>query len=169
MRSGPGRPSRPTDGEMADYRIGLDIGGTFTDFVLYDGEQRRISLHKCLTTPHDPSLAALEGLGELTREAGIALEQVDEIIHGTTLVTNAIIERRGVPVGLLTTQGFRDNLAMGTEQRYDIYDLFLKFPQPLVSRRHRREIPERIDAQGQVVTPLDLAAVREEAQRLVDE
>src|SRR5215470_10302785 len=151
------------------YRVGLDIGGTFTDFVLYDGGWRRIALYKCLTTPEDPSVAALAGLGELAGEAGIAIGDIDEIIHGTTLVTNAIIERRGAAVGLLTTQGFRDVLEMGTEQRYDIYDLFLKFPAPLVPRRRRIEIPERMDARGRVVTPLDLAAVRAAARRLVDE
>src|SRR5215471_5684831 len=117
---------------MTAYRVGLDIGGTFTDFVLYDGARRCISLHKRLTTPDDPSVAALEGLGELTAEAGIDVASIDEIVHGTTLVTNAIIERRGVAVGLLTTKGFRDTLQMGTEQRYDIYDLFLQFPAPLV-------------------------------------
>jgi len=85
------------------YRIGLDIGGTFTDLVLYDGHKHQISLHNCLTTPHDPSIAALEGLAELTRQAGIELADVDEIIHGTTLVTNTIIERKGVRLGLLAT------------------------------------------------------------------
>src|ERR1043166_8531070 len=153
----------------ATYRVGLDIGGTFTDFVLYDGERRRIALYKCLTTPRDPSVAALTGLGELTAQAGIAIGDIGEIIHGTTLVTNAIIERRGANVGLLTTQGFRDALEMGTEPRYDIYDLFLKFPAPLVPRRRRIEIPERMDAHGRVVTPLDLDAVRAAAGRLVDE
>src|ERR1700674_4174576 len=136
---------------VATYRVGLDIGGTFTDFVLYDAAPRRMALHKCLATPHDPSVAALQGLIELMAESGIALDAVDEIVHGTTLVTNAIIERRGVKVGLLTTQGFRDVLEMGTEQRYDIYDLFIKFPAPLVARRHRVEIPERIDTRGRVV------------------
>lgn len=151
------------------YRVGLDIGGTFTDFVLYDGARRRIALYKCLTTPHDPSVAALEGLAALTAEAGIALADVSEIVHGTTLVTNAIIERRGARLGLLTTQGFRDSLEMGTEQRYDIYDLFLSFPAPLVPRRHRLEIGERLDRDGRVVAPLDPAQVRAAAQRLVDD
>src|SRR6266700_3687722 len=149
---------------MGSYRIGLDIGGTFTDFVLHDGHERRIALHKCLTTPHDPSVAALDGLAALNREAGIALSDVGEIIHGTTLVTNALIERNGARLGLLTTRGFRDILAMGTEQRYDIYDLFLKFPEPLVARRHRLEVPERIDRDGRVVVPLDLDAVRAAAR-----
>jgi N-methylhydantoinase A/oxoprolinase/acetone carboxylase beta subunit/N-methylhydantoinase B/oxoprolinase/acetone carboxylase alpha subunit len=150
----------------AGYRIGLDIGGTFTDFVLYDEGAHRIALHKCLTTPRDPSTAALEGLAALTAQAGITLADVAEIIHGTTLVTNAIIERRGVPLGLITTQGFRDILEMGTEQRYDIYDLFLGFPPPLVARRHRLEIPERVDRDGRVVVPLDTEAVRAAARRL---
>src|SRR5215471_7896817 len=143
------------------YRVGLDIGGTFTDFVLYDGAQRRISLYKCLTTPHAPSIGALEGLGALTSDAGVALSDVAEIVHGTTLVTNAIIERRGARLGLLTTQGFRDSLEMGTEQRYDIYDLFLTFPAPLVPRRHRVEIAERLDRDGRVVAPLDPDQVRQ--------
>jgi 5-oxoprolinase (ATP-hydrolysing) len=153
----------------ASYRVGLDIGGTFTDFVLYDGAQRRISLYKCLTTPRDPSIGALEGLGALTAEAGISLGDVAEIVHGTTLVTNAIIERRGARLGLLTTQGFRDSLEMGTEQRYDIYDLFLSFPAPLVPRRHRLEIGERMDRDGRVVAPLDPDQVRQAARQLVDD
>ena len=151
------------------YRVGLDIGGTFTDFVLYDGARRRIALYKCLTTPHDPSVAALEGLAALTGEAGITLGDVSEIVHGTTLVTNAIIERRGARLGLLTTRGFRDSLEMGTEQRYDIYDLFLSFPAPLVPRRHRLEIGERLDRDGRVVAAFDPGEVREAARRLVED
>src|SRR5437868_12734335 len=142
------------------FRIGLDIGGTFTDFVLYDAATRRLSLYKCLTTPQDPSIAALEGLAQLTVQAGISLADVTEIVHGTTLVTNAIIERRGARLGLITTAGFRDVLEMGTEQRYDIYDLFLQFPEPLAERRHRREVAERVLHDGTVMTALDRAAVR---------
>ena len=85
------------------------------------------------------------------------------------LVTNAIIERRGARLGLLTTQGFRDLLEMGTEQRYDIYDLFLSFPEPLVPRRHRLEIGERLDRDGRVVSPLDPDEVRAAMRRLVDD
>src|SRR3954447_1066117 len=142
------------------HRVGLDIGGTVTDFILYDGERHRISLYKCLTTPRDPSIAALEGLRALTSEAGIPIAELGEIIHGTTLVTNAIIERHGAPLGLLTTKGFRDSLEMGTEQRYDIYNLFLSFPEPLVPRRHRLEISERLDRNGRVVAPVDADEVR---------
>src|SRR5580700_6438288 len=138
------------------YRIGFDIGGTFTDFILLDTQRCEIRLHKCLTTPQDPSVGALEGLAELLSAAGLSFADIGDAVHGTTLVTNTLIERTGARLGLITTRGFRDILEMGTEQRYDIYDLFLRFPAPLVPRRHRLEIPERIDARGHVVVPLDL-------------
>jgi 5-oxoprolinase (ATP-hydrolysing)/N-methylhydantoinase A len=155
--------------ESGRYRIGFDIGGTFTDFVLHDRDANALRLHKCLTTPEDPSLGAMAGLSELAGSSGIALSQVSEIIHGTTLVTNALIERRGVKLGLITTAGFRDLLELGTEQRYDIYDLFLKFPQPLAPRARRREVAERIDRDGVIVTPIDLDGLRDQARALVAE
>ena len=148
------------------WRIGFDIGGTFTDFILLDTEANAIRLHKCLTTPDDPSVGALAGLAELVAGAGIGLGDVGDIVHGTTLVTNALIERRGARLGLITTQGFRDILEMGTEQRYDIYDLFLQYPEPLVPRRRRLEVPERMDRDGNTVVPLDLDAVRAAARQL---
>src|SRR5215468_10411334 len=151
----------------ARFRIGFDIGGTFTDFILHDAATGTIRLHKCLTTPRDPSEGALAGLEELVAAAGIRLADVAELIHGTTLVTNAIIERRGAKLGLITTAGFRDVLEMGTEQRYDIYDLFLQFPEPLVPRRRRIEVSERMDRDGNPVVPLDLEAVRAAARQLV--
>lgn len=151
----------------ARWRIGFDIGGTFTDFILYDTQQRQVTLHKRLTTPRDPSEAALLGLQELVAMRNIGLADVGEIIHGTTLVTNAVIERKGAPLGLLTTEGFRDILEMGTEQRYDIYDLFVTYPDPLVSRDHRLEVRERVDANGRVVTPLDRDSVTRAAHALV--
>ena len=149
------------------WRVGFDIGGTFTDFVLYDGQNAQVALHKRLTTPHDPSEAALLGLRELLEMNGITHADVSEIVHGTTLVTNAVIERKGAPVGLITTEGFRDILEMGTEQRYDIYDLFVTFPEPLVRRDMRLDVPERVDAEGRVLTPLDEAAVLRAAGELV--
>jgi 5-oxoprolinase (ATP-hydrolysing)/N-methylhydantoinase A len=155
--------------DLKRYRIGLDIGGTFTDFVLLDNERAAIRLHKCLTTPTDPSAGALEGLGELLGAAGLTLADIGEIVHGTTLVTNALIERKGARLGLVTTAGFRDLLDMGTEQRYDIYDLFLRYPDPLVPRRRRLEVAERMDRDGSVVIPLDLDGVRRAAQSLVQD
>lgn len=149
------------------WRVGFDIGGTFTDFVLYDAAEGTVTLHKRLTTPHDPSEAALIGLGELLEKRGIGFGEVAEMVHGTTLVTNAVIERKGAELGLITTKGFRDILEMGTEQRYDIYDLFVAFPAPLVSRELRLEVAERIDAGGKVVTPLDEEGVLHAAEALV--
>ena len=151
------------------YRIGFDIGGTFTDFILLDAERHDIRLHKCLTTPADPSVGALEGLGEIVAAAGLTLADIGEIVHGTTLVTNALIERKGARLGLITTRGFRDILEMGTEQRYDIYDLFLQYPAPLVPRRRRLEVTERLDRDGEIVTKLNLDDVRAAAKALVDD
>ncbi len=151
------------------YRIGFDIGGTFTDFILLDAEHADIRLHKCLTTPADPSVGALEGLNEIVAAAGLTLADISEIVHGTTLVTNALIERKGAKLGLITTRGFRDILEMGTEQRYDIYDLFLQYPAPLVPRRRRLEVTERLDRDGLVVTEIDLDDVRAAAKALADD
>ncbi|HEY0205903.1 MAG TPA: hydantoinase B/oxoprolinase family protein [Acetobacteraceae bacterium] len=147
----------------APLRIGIDIGGTFTDFVLLDPGTGAMRLHKRLTTPEDPAVGALDGFRAILAEHGAAPSGVADIVHGTTLVTNALIERRGARLGLLTTAGFRDVLEAGTEQRYDIYDLFLRYPEPLVPRRLRLEAAERIDRDGQVVTPLDRASVERAA------
>ncbi len=150
------------------WRIGFDIGGTFTDFILYDQQDGQVTLHKRLTTPRDPSEAALLGLEELVAMRGITLADVHEIIHGTTLVTNAVIERKGAPLGLITTEGFRDILEMGAEQRYDIYDLFVQFPPPMVPRHLRQTVRERMDARGQVVQALDLESLKAAASALVN-
>src|ERR1700723_484394 len=147
-------------------RIGFDIGGTFTDFVLTDPTTGALRLHKLLTTPQDPAIGALDGLRRIIADHGAAFADVAEIIHGTTLVTNAIIERSGATLGLITTDGFADVLEAGTEQRYDIYDLFLTYPDPLVPRRRRLEVAERIDRDGRVITPLDRDAVRGAARTL---
>ncbi len=152
--------------DQARWRIGFDIGGTFTDFILLDTQKNDIRLHKCLTTPADPSVGALEGLAQIVADAGIGLADIGDIVHGTTLVTNALIERRGAKLGLITTAGFRDILEMGTEQRYDIYDLFLQYPEPLVPRARRLEVPERMDRDGNTVTAVDTAAVVEAARKL---
>jgi 5-oxoprolinase (ATP-hydrolysing) len=154
---------------MSRYRIGFDIGGTFTDFILLDTARNDIRLHKCLTTPADPSVGAMEGLDRIVADAGIDLADIGDIVHGTTLVTNALIERNGAKLGLITTAGFRDILEMGTEQRYDIYDLFLQYPEPLVPRRRRLEVPERMDRDGNTVIPLDVEAVGAAARALAAE
>lgn len=151
------------------HRVGVDIGGTFTDFILLDGEAGGLRLHKRLTTPQDPAQGVMEGLAELLGSAGASIADCGEIVHGTTLVTNAIIERRGVKTALLTTQGFKDILEMGREQRYDIYDLFLEYPPPLVPRRWRVEIDERTTRDGESLQAPDLDDVRAKVQKLADE
>jgi len=148
------------------YRIGFDIGGTFTDFVLLDSATGELRLHKCLTTAGDPSAGALEGLSELLSAAGLSLADIGHLVHGTTLVSNAVIERNGARLALLTTRGFRDVLEMGHEQRYDIHDLFLSFPEPLVPRVLRREADERINRDGDVVVPVDLDQARRQVAEL---
>ncbi|MCC7425787.1 MAG: hydantoinase B/oxoprolinase family protein [Alphaproteobacteria bacterium] len=132
----------------------FDIGGTFTDLVLLDRATGALHLHKCLTTPDDPARGALGGLDDLLGRVGVRHDAIAEIVHGTTIVTNAIIERRGARTALITTRGYRDIIEMGTEQRYDIHDVFLKFPEPLVPRSLRLEVGERLARDGSVVAPL---------------
>ena len=137
------------------YRLGCDIGGTFTDFVLVNDDTGEFQINKCLTTPADPSDAVEEGIrGLLERTPGF-MPHIDEIIHGTTLVINAIIERKGAKTALMTTRGFRDVLELGREIRYDAYDIFAEYPKPLVSRPYRREVTERISADGRVLVKLN--------------
>lgn len=137
------------------YRLGCDIGGTFTDFVVVDDETGRMHVYKCLTTPGDPSEAVEHGVRELTKTVPGLVDGLGEVIHGTTLVINAIIERKGSRTGLITTRGFRDALELGREKRYDTYDIFSEYAPPLVERPLRREVDERIASDGRVLKALD--------------
>ena len=137
------------------YRLGCDIGGTFTDFVLVNNTTGEFHTNKCLTTPSDPSDAIEQGIRELNEKLPGFLDQVEEIIHGTTLVINAIIERKGARTALITTKGFRDVLELGREKRYDAYDIFSEYPEPIVPRPDRVEIDERIMADGRVLKAVD--------------
>lgn len=147
------------------YRIGVDIGGTFTDFALYDARGSKMAIYKCLTTPRDPSEAVLDGVKALIARENVGIADVTDVIHGTTLVTNAVIERKGAVTGMLVTAGFGDIMDMGFERRYDLFDLRIKYPAPLVPRRLRIEVPERVRFDGTVEMPLDEAAVRASAAR----
>jgi N-methylhydantoinase A len=149
---------------VAGARLAADIGGTFTDLALecpdeQGGLQRWTA--KVLTTPAAPEKGVLEGIHAVLSKAGMAPADVAIFIHGTTLATNALIERKGARTALLTTEGFRDVLALGNESRYDQYDLNITLPQPLVPRRWRLPVPERLDNEGKVLLPLDEAAVRQ--------
>lgn len=148
------------------YRLGVDIGGTFTDLVMVDLSNGKLFDEKVLTTPDDPSLGVIEGVEKILKVNNIHPSKLKHIIHGTTLVANAIIERRGSKVALITTQGFRDIQEIGTELRYDTYDLFMEMPVPLVTRRWRYEVSERIRADGQIITALDESSVVEVARAI---
>jgi N-methylhydantoinase A len=151
---------------MARFRVGIDIGGTFTDFVLEDTASGSVRLGKLLTTPSDPSDAVLEGLQRVLADGRVAAGDVDIVVHGTTLATNAVIERSGARTALLTTAGFTDVLAIGRESRYDYYDLGLQLPEPLVPRSLRFAVVERVDREGGVVVPLDEGSLAEAARML---
>ena len=148
-------------------RLGVDIGGTFTDVALEAGGRRYSA--KILTTPEAPERAVLEGLHTVLREAALAPADLSIIIHGTTLATNAIIERKGAKTALLTTEGFRDTIEIRHENRFEQYDVNIDLPPPLVPRRLRFPVRERIDAGGRVLVPLDEAALPSLADRLIAE
>lgn len=145
-------------------RIGVDIGGTFTDFVVYDSESGENSVLKVPSTPENPALALLNGL----EEGGIDLSQVAQLAHGTTVTTNAVIQKKWARAGLITTEGFRDILEFRRTNRGSMYDIQWDPPRPLVERRYRLEVPERIDYSGAIVKPLDERRAVEAAAQLVE-
>ncbi len=134
-------------------RLAVDIGGTFTDLVLSVGDATTSS--KLLTTPDAPARAVIEGARAILAEAGVAASSLDLVIHGTTLATNALIERKGARTALITTRGFRDSIEIAYEHRFQQYDLYMDRPAPLVSREWRLEVTERLAADGTVLLPLD--------------
>ena len=148
------------------YRIGFDVGGTFTDFVL-QSPSGELATAKRLTTYPDPSEACLAGLDALIAASGVAWGDVAQAVHGTTLGSNVVIEKKARGVGLLTTRGFRDVLVIGREKRYQVYDLQIEKPRPLIPRRLIGEVTERILADGSVRTPLDEADARRAVRELV--
>ncbi|MGA8193630.1 MAG: hydantoinase/oxoprolinase family protein [Acetobacteraceae bacterium] len=143
---------------MPSARLAIDIGGTFTDLAVeHDGRRATI---KVLTTQAAPERGVIGGARAILQASGVTASDIDIVIHGTTLATNAVIERKGARTALLTTQGFRDVIAMGNESRYDQYDLNIVLPEPLVPRHLRLPVPERLDNEGNVLLPLDVGAVR---------
>ncbi|MBQ1092785.1 hydantoinase/oxoprolinase family protein [Streptomyces sp. B93] len=150
-------------------RIGVDVGGTFTDLLLHDPRRGLTWPGKLPTTPHAPNEAITAGIARLLEETSTAPGDVAGIVHGTTLVTNTLLERTGAAVGLLTTSGFSDSLEMGREIRFDTTDLLARPAQPLVPRQLRRGVPGRITADGRELHPLDERAVRTAVDELVDQ
>jgi N-methylhydantoinase A len=154
-------------GGNSGARLGVDIGGTFTDVALEAGGRRYSA--KVLTTPEAPEHGVLQAIRAVLPEAGLTPANLSLIIHGTTLATNAIIERKGARTALVTTEGFRDTIEIRHENRFEQYDVNIDLPPPLVPRRWRFVVPERIDARGKTIVPLDESAVESLAERLVAE
>ena len=148
------------------YRIGADIGGTFTDIILASEDGSVFQIGKVLTTPDRPEDAVLQGISQVLTATGVHAGELSHVVHGTTLFTNALIERKGARTALVTTEGFRDAIEIGREYRYDMYDLFLQRPRPLAPRHLRFEVSERILADGTVRHPVNADEVRRIADAL---
>jgi 5-oxoprolinase (ATP-hydrolysing)/N-methylhydantoinase A len=152
-------------------RIGVDVGGTFTDLIYWDDEAARTVVHKRPSTPDDPSVGTIAGVQELCAAAGVPAAALDMFFHGTTVATNVVLEHDGARVGLITTEGFRDVLHIARKKRPYNFSSYQDLPwqsNPLVRRRHRRTVRERITAAGEVETPLDLEGARAAIRRLKD-
>ena len=150
--------------------IGVDVGGTFTDLVFTDTESNRTLTHKVPSTPDDPSRAVMRGVTEICTTAGLKIEAIDHIFHGTTVATNAALQHRGALAGMITTRGFRDIVHIGRHQRPQHYSIQQSIPwqdRPLVRRRHRKVVTERLaPPQGEVLVPLDEHEVKAAALEL---
>ena len=153
---------------MSDYSLGVDIGGTFTDLVVYDHAGGRQWSRKVLTTHDDPARAVAAGVAALLGAGGIDPAGFGRVVHATTLFTNALIERQGAITGLITTAGFRDTLEIARERKFELYDLAIARPEPLVPRDRRLEVEERVKADGTVRRKLDRRQVQARARQLVD-
>ncbi len=153
----------------APLSLGIDIGGTFTDLVIHDPTDGRAVIWKESTTPDDPARGAIAGTRKVLEKAGARPDQIGRVVHATTLFTNALIERKGARTGLLTTAGFRDVLEIGRERKYELYDLFIEMPKPLVPRPWRREAMERLAPDGSVEKKLDVDRALAEVAALVED
>src|SRR5680860_1412036 len=153
--------------EAIDARLGVDIGGTFTDVVIEVGA--KFYSTKILTNYEAPEKAIIEGMKQVCSEAGIHPSQIVSVIHGTTLATNALIERRGAKTALITTEGFRDVIEMRTESRFEQYDLNIILPAPLIPRHDRYEIGGRLAVSGEEMVPVDHDKLQEVIEKIRQE
>ena len=150
-------------------RIGVDVGGTFTDLIYVDDEAGAIRVHKLPTTPDDPSQGTIQGVRELAEEAGADPSSLDQVFHGTTIATNIVIEHAGARVGMLTTEGYRDILHIARHKKPLNFSNYQDLPwqaHPVVRRRYRLPVPERITGDGTVLVPLDEERAREQVREL---
>ena len=150
------------------FRLGVDVGGTFTDFVLIDQSSGALFREKCLTTPADPVAGIMQGIERLVVAGLVQPEKIAGVAHATTLVTNTLIERKGAATGLIATEGFRDLLEVGADMRYDMYDLAIEFPPPLVDRARRVGVRERMTASGKPLLRPAADEVRRKARALTE-
>ncbi|MFC7397368.1 hydantoinase/oxoprolinase family protein [Chelatococcus sp. GCM10030263] len=153
---------------MRRARIGVDIGGTFTDLVLLD-DDGKVFFAKVASTPDAPEQAVLTGIAQILETAGLGVGQVAKVLHGTTVGSNTLLQKVGARTGLITTRGFRDVLEIGRVRTPTMFDLSWSKPEPLVARRHRREVDERVSAAGKVLTPVDVEQVLEIGRDFVSE
>ena len=152
--------------------LGVDVGGTFTDLILADLTQQKLTIHKTPSTPSNPALGVVTGLHAICAKAGVTVAQIDSLFHGTTVGTNAMLEHSGAVTGMLTNEGFRDILHIGRHQRPQHYSIMQDLPwqnRPLIRRRYRHTVPGRLDAQGNELVALDEDAVRAAARTLADQ
>ncbi len=140
---------------MSQFRLGFDIGGTFTDLIAIREDTGEITVVKCPTTPDDPSRGVISGLSSLFESLSISGGDLSIAVHSTTLVTNTVIERKGAKTALLTTKGFKDVLEIGRENRITVYDIFEEKLKPLIPRRMRKEVNERVLYDGTISRKLD--------------
>ena len=147
------------------YRLGVDVGGTFTDLALYDADANRLEFAKTASTPDNQADGVAAGIAELARRYGVEPEQIEFFIHGTTVATNTLLERKGASLALVVTAGFRDVLQIGRQERPSLYDWRIRRPEPLAPRRLRFEVKERVLYTGEVMTQL----TRSEIDRVVGE
>src|SRR5580765_6945459 len=150
-------------------RLGVDVGGTFTDLIYVDDESGAITVHKIPTTPQDPSQGTVQGIRELSELAGTDPSQLEQVFHGTTIATNIVIEHDGAQVGLITTEGYRDILHIARHKKPLNFSNYQDLPwqrYPIVRRRHRLTVPERITRDGSVLVPLDETKAREQIAKL---
>src|SRR3984957_2707124 len=155
-----------SEAQTRSRRVGVDIGGTFTDLIVVDDQTGDFIVNKILSSPRDPSLAIEVALTEALASKQVPIDTLATIVHGTTLVANALIERKGDSAALLTTKGFRDSIEIGRESRYDLYDLMIENPRPLVPRWLRFDVPQRTLADGSTSEELDVAYVDRLAREL---
>ena len=146
------------------YRLSVDVGGTFTDIVLFDDATKTIHATKVLSTPQDQSIGLIEGIKKICAQVGIDYGEITYFIHGTTVATNALLERKGAKTALITTEGFRDVFEIGRQRRPDIYNFWVKRSKPPVPRNLIFEVKERVLYYGSVLEPLDL----EQARKVVE-